>query len=299
MAGDAAAQAHVALAYLHGEGVPAHLGEAVRWFERAALQGHPEAMVQLAKLALQGQSTGAAMAGPELERGRSWAKRAAEAGSLEGQLLLANLLLFGPAGQRDLGKAAALFRQAAASGSAAGSFGLALALLQGDPEAQAAPGEIVALIESAAAQGLPMAVYLAGVVSECGFGTAPDLSTALALYRRAAELGVRAAQTRLGFALLRGSGKMQNEHAGETWLRKAARAGDAAAAALVGEIYAGGGALPANLAEAEMWFSRARSLGWAPGTVLAPSDDPAMLIGTCLQVTRICASEHGSMPVED
>ena len=274
-AGDPEAQAAIAEAYLQGKGVPPHRGEAARWFGRAAAQGHVASMVTLAKLAL-------AKEAPDHATALRWATRAAASGSLDAKLLLANLRLFGPLEHRDVPGSTALFREAAAQGSAAGSLGLALALLHGET---VVTSEVIDLIETATAARLPMALYLAGIISECGLAAEPDLARATGLYHQAALLGVRAAQTRFGVALLQGTGTPQDTMTGETWLRKAALAGDAAAAALVGQIYAGDGGLPLNAVEAGLWFARASALGGAQrvgGTLsLAPTDDPAVLLAPC------------------
>ena len=277
-AGDPEAQAAVAEAYLHGIGVPPHRGEAARWFGRAAAQGHVVSMVTLAKLALASEV-------PDYATALRWATRAAASGSLDAKLLLANLLLFGAAEHRDVVRSTTLFREAAAQGSAAGSLGLALALLQGEA---VVPSEVIVLIETAAATRLPMALYLAGIISECGLAAAPDLARVTGLYQQAALLGVRAAQTRFGAALLEGIGTAQDAMAGETWLRKAALAGDAAAAALVGQIYDG----PApNAVEAGLWFARAAALGGVQRVgsrqSLAPTDDPAFLLARCLSSSPV------------
>src|SRR5947208_12936889 len=52
--GDAEAQFRVGCCYLEGKGVPASRVEALRWLERAALQGHVDAKLFLATLLLQG-----------------------------------------------------------------------------------------------------------------------------------------------------------------------------------------------------------------------------------------------------
>ena len=259
-AGDAPSQAEVANCYLYGRGVPPSLREAARWFERAGAAGHVDAMVQLAKLALQGLIRSGAAEGPDFATGYRWATLASTAGSVEGTLLLANVCLYGPSPWREASRAIRLFRSAAGSGSPAGCLGLAMALLHAGPD-PARRDEIHSLILAAADGNLPMGLYLAGFMAELGLGRARDAAAALACYRRAAEAGVRAAQTRYGYALLHGQGIARNAEAAETWLRKAALAGDAAAAAIVAELYATPGDHPPNHAEATCWLTRAAELG--------------------------------------
>ncbi len=48
--GDPAAQYQLAVAYANGDGMPADLSAAIRWFQAAAKAGHPDARQQLAFL---------------------------------------------------------------------------------------------------------------------------------------------------------------------------------------------------------------------------------------------------------
>ena len=260
LGGDVQSQAVIADDYLHGRSVPANLNAATLWFHRAASGGDVNAMVQMARFALDGVRVAGLPdqpggSGPDPVGCHGWASRAAEAGSIEAKVILASILLDGPPPLRDQAKARDLLREAAGKGNVSGCFGLAV-LLARDP-AGCDRQEIAALVGKAAAAGLPVAVYLEGVVKEVGeTGSDP-----VGHYRRAAELGVRAAQTRLGFRLLQGIGVARDEVAGETLLRKAALAGDATAAALVGQIYAQGGDAPPNYVEAGLWFNRAAQAG--------------------------------------
>ena len=259
LAGDVEGQAWVAEAYLQGRGVPSDVTEASRWFGRAAARGHVGAMVTRAKIALQGLLVWDGT-GPDFETGVLWARRASEAGSSEAKLILANVYLFGPVGWQDRPAAEALFRAAAAEGIAVGQLGLAFALLQAAPD-RAERAESHRLIRAAARQELPMANYLAGVMSEFGIDTPADLATAATQYSRAADAGIRPAQTRLGAALLCGAGIPRDVDAGETWLRKAALAGDGVAAALVADLYGPDGVFSPNFVELSRWLTRAAECG--------------------------------------
>ena len=108
---------------------------------------------------------------------------------------------------------------------------------------------------------LPTAVYLLGVLAEQGVGLARDPAAALELYRNAAELGVRSAQTRWGLALIEGQLVKRDLLNGETWLRRAALAGDAEAAVLVADLNINNGELPPNYTQAASWYRRAAEAG--------------------------------------
>lgn len=121
--------------------------------------------------------------------------------------------------------------------------------------------ESVALLQSAATDGVAVAHHVMGMLAESGAAGSLDFTAAAASYKAAAELGHPQAQVRYGFALLLGRGIERNVFNAETWLRRAALAGDAQAAAVVGFLYARDGELPPNYAEAAMWLRRAAEAG--------------------------------------
>ncbi len=288
-AGIAEAEFLVGRAYLDGAGVPPSATEAARWLERAAERGYVEAQTLIAAIYLHGVAsrrpapgeavsadaapTVAELAGPastlfrasvgvepDPDRAAVWARRAADAGSAEGQALLGYLLTSGPDSLRDVEAGEALYRRSAEAHCPQGHLGYALALLRQaqTPAMLAQAGE---QLSKASEAGLGTAQYLLGVLHEQGRGVAQDLERASALYAEAAGKGIRAAQARYGLALLNGQGVERDPQEGESWLRRAALEGDPEAAAVVGDLYARGGELPPNHAEAAMWFRRAAEAG--------------------------------------
>jgi TPR repeat protein len=264
---------HVGRCYIEGKVVPVSFAYAAQWLQRAASRGHREAQALFAELLLHGrahstdadtspQVRGGLFASnqvgePDFSGALVWSRRAAEAGSADGQALLAYLLTRGPDTLRDLDAGRNWYERAAAGGSAQGHLGFALAIAD---QAGREP-ETVSHLRQAADKGLPAATYLLGVVTEHGVGTAADLAAAGQYYRKAAEAGHHAAQSRWGAMLMDGIGIPCDPEAGETWLRRAAVAGEPNAAARVGQIYATAGALPPNYAEAANWFERAARAG--------------------------------------
>jgi TPR repeat protein len=87
-----------------------------------------------------------------------------------------------------------------------------------------------------------------------------DVVGAMALYRKAAELGDAAAQTRLGYLLDQAE---QNQEAG-VWLEKAAAQGYAEAEYRLARMYAAPGELPLDLDRAAALFERAAKRGYTP-----------------------------------
>jgi len=274
--GLAPAQYRLGRCYLMGLGVPPSMPEGIRWLTRAAEAGDASAQTQLAALAMQGVtsrdqgglfgSAGAASAAPDFERAEHWSRLAAAAGSTEAKGLLASILTGGPPERRDLVAGAALYRECAEAGGARGRIGLAMILLQDGTPASAK--EAQDLLQAAAADGVPMALHLAGMMLESGLGGTIDLPAAAASYKAAAEMGHAPAQTRYGLALLYGRGTEKDRFTAETWLRRAALSGEAEAAATMGQIYAQSDEQPPNHTEAAIWFQRAAEAG-APGAARA------------------------------
>ena len=108
-AGFADAEFWVAQSYLEGSGVPASRPEGVRWLKRAAAHGSVDAQALLSSLYLQGlasevsaEATNSAQSAqlfasdaptaPDFEAAATWARRAAGAGSAQGQALLGYIL---------------------------------------------------------------------------------------------------------------------------------------------------------------------------------------------------------------
>ena len=174
--------------------------------------------------------------------------------------MLAYVLTNGPEAMRDLEAAHGWYERAAAAGSPEGCLGYALSLA---PRTNDAAGrrQVADYLGRAAQAMLPTAVYLLGVLAEQGVGVARDPAAALELYRNAAELGVRSAQTRWGLALIEGKLVKRDLLNGETWLRRAALAGDAEAAVLVADLNINNGELPPNYTQAAGWYRRAAEAG--------------------------------------
>jgi TPR repeat protein/tetratricopeptide (TPR) repeat protein len=259
--------------YLEGTGVPASRRDALAWLERAGRHGEVEAQTMLAVLHLHGMGGGPdsgeeshagarlfgaeETAAPDYRAAAHWARLAAEGGSAEGQAVLASILTSGSAEVRDVNEADFWFERSAVAGCPQGMLGHALAIdRKGGPRS-----EVIELLSNAGRAGLPMALYLLGVISEHALGVARDQAAAAQFYRRAAEHGCRPAQTRWGQVLLGGLGVELDAASGESWLRRAALAGDSEAAFLVGDLYVKGGRLPPNHIEAANWFRRAAEAG--------------------------------------
>jgi TPR repeat protein len=232
-AGDPDAQFQVGVAYLEGRGAPPSRGEALRWLERAAEQGHLDAKVLLASLLLRGGGPSENLGlnnesdlPPDFVGAAKWARAAAVEGSGEGQALLAHILTTGPV--RDADEALLWYQRSAANGAANGLFGYAAAL---------------------AARGLD--------ASEDGVSV-------VTLITQAAEAGHIPAARALGQLYLRGAAVARDTDAAARWLQVAAAAGDKDAQADLGNLLLNGArdAVPhATLEKVRDWFAGAAAAG--------------------------------------
>ncbi len=108
-AGDADAQYAVGEAYLKGRGPTVNPQEALKWFRRAARQGHPKALYRLGYMHLRGIGT-------RRDPGRAFEliRRAAEAGYSPAQYQLGRMYAAGLGTERDYDAALEWLRKAAA-----------------------------------------------------------------------------------------------------------------------------------------------------------------------------------------
>ncbi len=231
-AGIADAEYRVARCYLDGSGVPPSRLEGGRWLQRAATHECVEAQVLLSALCIRGLVSitsrpagwgengtkrlfaSDAPADPDFECAEKWARRAAQAGSAEGQALLAYVLTFGPEWMRDLEEAHRWYERSAAGACPQGHLGYALALARRASD-ESIRRQIAIELRRAADAELPTAMYLLAVITEKGIGVECDCKHAMQLYRRAAEKGHRGAQLRWGIALVEGRDVEQDLVTGE------------------------------------------------------------------------------------
>ena len=277
-AGIADAEYRVAQSYLAGSGVPPSRVEGARWLQRAATHGSVDAQLMLSTLCINGlislPSGDASDSGfraeslfaedaptdPNFDVALKWSRQAAQAGSSQGQALLAFVLTNGPESMRDLEEAQRWYKQSASAGFPEGCLGYALSLARQSTDEETLH-RVAGLVRQAAEAEIPTAIYLLGVLSEQGAGTKRDPIIAVELFRHAAERGHRSAQVRWGLALIEGWHVEKDPATGESWLRRAALAGDPEAAALLGDVYARNGPLPPNYTEAAIWYRRAAEAG--------------------------------------
>ncbi|OWF53911.1 death ligand signal enhancer-like [Mizuhopecten yessoensis] len=181
---------NLGLCYETGRGVKKNMKQAVKLYERAVKENHPQAMYNLALLYL-GEEEG--LTSPKY--GLQLMEKAAELGLAQAQTYMGVHIM----GQKQscLDKAVAYFRAAAGQDDSDGEYFLALCYEQGlgveENKCRAAD-----LYSQAATKGHDGAIYNLAFFHEHGLGGLPeDQVTAMTLYRKAANAGNESALYRL------------------------------------------------------------------------------------------------------
>jgi TPR repeat protein len=146
-AGDGAAQTSLAWAYQKGDGVKANMKDAVKWFQKAADQNYPDALVGLGEMTQAGQGVPR-----DPTNAAHLYKLAAEKGNVNGQYDLAYLYENGMGVEKDEAQAAKWYRLAAAGGDPTAQYDIGQRYMLG---IGVAPNRIEAYkwLKLAAAQG--------------------------------------------------------------------------------------------------------------------------------------------------
>ena len=256
--GNAEAQYNLALAYENGNGMTKDLSEAVKWYRKAAEQGHAGAQKKLktAELLLNAQN-----------------------GNAEAQYKLAQAYEKGSGVTKDLTEAMAWYHKAAEQGHAEAQYKLATAYESGT-------GVGVNLSEAlkwnrkAAEQGIAEAQYKLALAYENGTGVRADFSEAANWYRKAAEQDNAGAQYKLGLYYEKVKTDLSEA---ANWYRKAvshghqeaqsnlknielfldARNGNADAQYKLGLAYEKGEGVEKDTSQAVSWFDLAAKQGHA------------------------------------
>ena len=235
--GHASSQYLLGLQHLEGAGAARDRGEAVRWLERAASQGHEGALAHLTEMATRGDVAAHLALGliaRDHARGGKAAARhlraAAAAGDPQGLLALGELYLTAEGLGPDEAHAAVLFRAAAEAAmnavqlareeATAGILGpgsdawLEVAVDRTRAAHADPPGR-------SATQPEHFAHYWVGLVLLAGAGTSADTPRGLAHHRAAAEQEFDLAEFSLGVLYQRGHGLPRDLGEARRWFARA------------------------------------------------------------------------------
>ncbi len=220
--------------YDDGDGVQTNPVEAVKWYRKAAEQGHAEAQYMLGYH--YNYSDGVEYSRDNVREAMKWYLKAAEQGHARSQLTLGNIYNIGEYEQigKDPVEAVKWYRKAAEQGDAAAQYELGLCYGLGNGVEK----NMVKAVKwycKAAKRGCVLAQRMLGFRND---KEAPeDPLEAAKWYRRAAAEGQANAQFNLGICYEYGIGVLKDPVESARWFRMAAEQGDAVAQAKLGVAY--------------------------------------------------------------
>jgi TPR repeat protein len=202
--------------YEQGQGVPQDYAEAVRWYRKAADQGHAGAQLFLGLMYDRGQGVP-----QDYAEAVHWFCKAADQGRALAQVKLAESYSHGQGVPQDYAEAARWYRKAADQGLAVAqcNLGVRYDKGQGVPQDYA---EAVQWYRKAAEQGLAAAQLSLGSMYYRGQGVPQDYAEAARWLCKAAEQGEALAQFILGGMYQQGEGMTQDGVQALIWFNLAA-----------------------------------------------------------------------------
>jgi TPR repeat protein len=186
--------------------------EAIKWYQKAARQGHPKAQHQLGLFHRFG--VGVPLSKSEAAK---WYRKAAEQGYAPAQNSLAHMYSLGWGVKESEAEATKWYLKAALQGHADSQYSLGLQYENGD----GVPASIKDAIEwyrKAAEQGHPAAQEWLGIKYTKGEGVLQDYKEAVKWYEKSAEQGYAAGQCSLAFAYYVGHGVPRDLVAAYMWV---------------------------------------------------------------------------------
>ena len=241
--------------YFEGDGVAKDIAEAVKWFCRAAEQGHAGAQYMLGDCYYGGLGV------PEDKaEAVKWYRKAAEQGNEWAQEKLGDCYYGGLGVPEDNAEAVKWYRKAAEQGNewVQRKLGDCYYGGLGVPEDKA---EAVKWYRKAAEQGDVKAQFKLGICYDNGKGVSKDAKEAVKWYHKAAEQGNAEAQCNLASCYYYGSGVAKNKTEAVKWYRKAAEQGNIWAQYCLGNCYFMGDGVPKDNSEAKKWYRKAAERG--------------------------------------
>lgn len=218
-AGDAESQTRLGRLYQDGQGVPQNFDEALRWYRKAAAQGHPAAQHYLGLM----YSKGLGVERDEVEAAK-WIRAAAENGLPKAQNELGWRYLFGKGVPQNDTEALKWCWKAAEGGNAKAQANIGLAYFHGKGVPQS-EREAYKWYLKAAKQGFANGQYSLGWMVAEGRGVKRDYDVAMQWLKLAADQNLPEAQNYIGWMHHNGMGVPQNHTEAVKWYRKAAAQG--------------------------------------------------------------------------
>ncbi len=224
--------------------------EAIKWFRKAASQGHAQSQFNLGFL----YHTGHGVAQNNKEAIK-WFRKAANQGNIEAQYNLGVIFFIDPGPYQNYNEALIWFLKAASQGYAPAQSNLGTMYNTGHGVDQD-HNEALRWYRLAANQGYVDAQTNLGVMYVKNQGVSQDYKEAIKWWRKAASQGDPNAQNNLGSLYANGQGVTQSYKEAAKWYRKAAEQGNANAQTSLGLIYYEGH-IGQDYKEALKWFRKA------------------------------------------
>ena len=209
----------VTLGWKDGRGVPQDYAEAMKWYRKAADQGHAMAQFNLGLMYYYGRGVP-----QDYAEAMKWYRKAADQGHARAQFNLGIMYYDYKGVRQNYAEAMKWYRKAADQGHARAQFNLGLMYYDG--------------------KGVPQ-------------NYAENYAEAMKWFRKAAEQGFDHAQNALGRMYFKGYSVSLNYAEAMKWYRKAADQGFAHAQVNLGCMYAKGEGVPTNFIKAYVWWSLA------------------------------------------
>ena len=244
--------------------------EAIRWYRKAAEQGHAKALKKL-ELVLNEEenkqvsndknSGNSQYDNIEISELKELLEQARQ-GDASAQYNLGNAYYSGEGVQQDYKESVKWWRKAAEQGYEFAQYNLGKAYYKGKGVQQDYK-ESVKWYRKAAEQGYASAQCNLGCAYYNGEGIQQDYKEAVKWYRKAAKQGNVEAQCNLGSAYYTGKGVQQDYKEAVKWYRKAAKQGNVCGQYYLGKVYLSYGTKEDNKT-AVKWLMMAAEKGFAP-----------------------------------
>jgi len=216
--------------------------EARRWYDMAALKGHPDALVALGEMGLKQQG------GLSQTEAASYLMRAAESGRTDAMRALADMYRTGQGVKADKAQQQYWLKKASQSYDPKGAKALGDSLFESDPKAA------LKAYEQAANAGHLEAAYIAGIMYAQNFEIRPDEQKSANWLRLAAEGGHAAGMADYGLYVYQGVGAQQSDKEAAAWFQKSAEAGDSEGQFLYAFTLAKGEGVTQDFEKAYYWL---------------------------------------------
>jgi len=255
--GHAGAQYGLGIMYFGGRGVPKQYAKALKWLQNPAEQGHLTAQYLLGLIHFRGHN-GVRQNYPEALK---WFQKVAKQGHADAQYLLGRMYYKGYGIPKDYAKALQCFQEAANQGHIQAQSNMGTMHLRGHG-VQKNYAKALEWFQNPAEQGHPTAQYHLGFIYSIDHnGVGQNYPEALKWFQKAAKRGHTYALYSLGVMYLKGRGVPEDLNKAYKFFKKAAEQGHLDALFNLGLMYLNGDHVQANHTKALELFQKLAEQG--------------------------------------